>query len=64
MNNLQIRSAIWESGFKKYQIAEKMGITENSFSRLFRQELSAEQGRRVYAAIDELNLARAETTER
>jgi len=54
MNNLAIRSEIEESRFKKYLIAEQMGISETSFSRMLRRELNPTQASRIREAIAEL----------
>ena len=54
MTNIEIRSEIEKSRFKKYQIAEQIGIQETSFSRMLRKELTAEQAAKVRKAIDEL----------
>lgn len=56
MNNIEIRIEIEKSRFKKYEIAEAMGITETSFSRLLRKELSEQQKERVQEAIKKLQI--------
>lgn len=39
---------------KKYQIADKLGITDTSFSRKLRKELSKEDKQKILSIIDEL----------
>lgn len=53
-NNLDIRNAIFSSNIKKWQIAEKLGMTDSNFSRLLRKELSQEQKERIISIIEEL----------
>lgn len=52
MQNLEIRQAILESGVKQWQIAEKLGISESSFSKLLRKELSGEKKKEILGAIE------------
>lgn len=40
MKNQDIRSEIKGAGFKLWQIADKLGITDSNFSKLLRHELS------------------------
>ena len=54
MNNLDLRREISESRLKRYEIAAQLGISETSFSRMFRQELSEEKVAQVRRAIKEL----------
>ena len=54
MNNLELRRLIFESGLKKYEIAEKVGINAATFSRWFQRELSSEKRQRIEQAIREL----------
>lgn len=44
-----------ESRFFNYEIAEKMGITENSLSRWFRKPLTETQQNAILQAIDKLS---------
>ena len=59
MQNIDIRVAITESGLKHYQIAEKMGITDTSFSRLMRHQLTGEKKQHVLEAIEQLKREKA-----
>lgn len=52
--NLEIRNAIISNKVKKWQIAEKLGITDSNFSRLLRKELSLEQKEHIISIIEEL----------
>ena len=53
-NNLDIRNAIFSNNIKKWQIAEKLGMTDSNFSRLLRKELSQEQKERILSIIEKL----------
>lgn len=55
MNNLAIRQKMKESRFFNYEIAEKMGIAENSLSRWFRKPLTEAQQNAILQTIDELS---------
>ena len=54
MTNKEINDIIVESGIKKYEIANKIGITEFHFCKIFRQELTEEYKFLVIDAIKEL----------
>jgi len=52
MYNVDIRDAIKSNGFYGYQVAEMIGMTECSFSRLLaRKELTTERKRQILEAI-------------
>lgn len=52
MYNVDIRDAIKSKGLYGYQVAEMIGMTEFSFSRLLaRKELSPERKRQILDAI-------------
>lgn len=52
MYNVDIRDAIKGKGLYGYQVAEMIGMTEFSFSRLLaRKELSPERKRQILDAI-------------
>lgn len=53
-NNLEIRSATRAAGLKLGQVAKAYGMTDSSFSRLMRDELSEENKRRVMEVIRRL----------
>lgn len=54
MNNIEIREAIKESGFRHWQVAEAMQISESTFCRILRKELPPEKKESVRAAIRQL----------
>lgn len=52
MFNVDIRDAIRSNGLYGYQVAEMIGMTETSFSRLLaRKELSPERKKQIFDAI-------------
>lgn len=55
--NADIRAAIKESSLCQYQVAEKIGVSEFTFIRWMRNELSDERKQRILAAIKELSAA-------
>lgn len=54
MKNEEVKKLIKQSRFFNYEIAEQIGISEVSFSRWFRKELSEEQKQKIINAIEEL----------
>ena len=53
MYNIDIRDAIKKAGFKNYEIASTIGMSETSFSRLIsRSELVEEVKTRIYNGIE------------
>lgn len=54
MKNPEIRMMILQSGFKYYQVASQLGISESYFSRLLRDDLSQIWKEKITAAIDEM----------
>ena len=55
--NLDIREAIKMHDLRQYQVAEKIGVSEFTFSRWLRNELSDEIKQVIFAAIRELSAA-------
>lgn len=55
--NADIRTAIRENDLCQYQVAEKIGVSEFTFIRWMRNELSDERKQRILAAIKELSAA-------
>ena len=55
MKNEELRRKAAARGVKLWQIAGALGITDASFSRKLRYELSKEMKDRVLAIIDELS---------
>lgn len=54
MNNIDIREAIKRARLFSYEVASELGISETSFSRKLRRELSQEEKMRILEAIDKL----------
>ena len=54
MKNAEIKRTIWASPFREYEIAEEIGISEYTFCRWFRRELSEEQKEQILNAITAL----------
>lgn len=54
MKNTDVRLAAAGRGIKLWQIAERLGIADCSFSRKLRRELSPEQKREILDIINEL----------
>lgn len=52
MENKDIRQAIKNAGLKHYQVAQAMGVHENTLVRLLRFELGLDEKGSVLAAID------------
>jgi len=52
--NEDVRSLVKEVGVKLWQVAEKLNLNDGNFSRKLRKELSPDDKKRVYAAIEEL----------
>ncbi len=52
--NLDVRSAAKIAGVFLYEIAEKLGVSEPTFIRYLRKELSDSMKAKVLAAIEEI----------
>jgi transposase-like protein len=52
--NEDIRKLIKQSGFCSWQVADRLGVHENTFFRWLRKELSEEDKKRIYQALEEL----------
>lgn len=55
MVNAEIHIACVSNDIKKYRIAEKLGITDTSFSRKLRTELKKEEKEKILKIISELS---------
>lgn len=53
-NNIEIRNQIFSNNLKKWKIAEMLGITDSSFSRLLRKELNEEQKKKIMNVIEKM----------
>lgn len=54
MTNIEIRSAAKSAGVRHWQIAEAIGIAEETFSRKLRHELPADEQRNIIEIIKEI----------
>lgn len=52
--NTEIRNVIDNSSFFTWQIAQRLGVHENTFYRWMRTEMTGEKKEKVMAAIAEL----------
>ena len=52
MNNLSVRRQMAVAGLRQWEVAEAYGLSEGSFCRLLRHELTEDQRQRVVAAIE------------
>lgn len=57
--NYRIKQIIKESRYRQYEIAAMLGISEYTFCKWFRKELTAEQQERILTAIEELRAGEA-----
>lgn len=55
MKNQEIRQAALRKGVRMWQIAEALGVHENTFSRRLRSELPQDEQERILSIIDELS---------
>ena len=54
MSNSDIKKAIVVSGLKFWQVAFELGITDSTFSRKLRKELSLETKEKIFSIIKKL----------
>ena len=57
MTNSKIRFAIFESGLKHYQVAEAMGVADETFSRWLRHELPEDKTQLILDTINRIREA-------
>lgn len=57
MPNEQLKREIVGAGLKLWQVADKIGITDSSFSRKLRRELPDDEKQRIRTIIVELKEA-------
>lgn len=55
MKNQDVRRAAQAAGVKLWQIADRLGITDASFSRMLRKELSDEKKAEIFGIIEKLS---------
>ena len=58
MKNLDIRNEITNSGLNYWQVAEGIGVSDSTFSRLLRHELPDEKKEEIRAAIQKITSER------
>lgn len=51
MKNNDIRQKAQKANVKLWQIAEKLSVTDSTFSKMLRKELSTEQKEKIFAII-------------
>lgn len=49
--NAEVRQALRDKGLRQWQLAERLGVSENTLCRQLRKELPAEQKARILKAI-------------
>ena len=54
IKNLDVRMEIMKRGLKNYQVAEFIGVTETTFSKWLRTEMTPSKKEEVIKAINEL----------
>ena len=59
MTNKEIRLQAFESGIKHWQIAAEIGVTNETFSKWLRTEISEEKKQQILQAIERLKAAKA-----
>ena len=52
--NSDVKLYAYENGIKLWMIAEKLGITDSTFSRRLRKDLSLEDKERIFKIVDDL----------
>lgn len=58
--NESIKAAIRDAGVKQWQVAEKCGVSEFTFVRWLRRNLSKDREQAIYRAIDAAKGAKKE----
>ena len=54
MKNIEVRTSAAQSGIRHWEIAEKLGISEGTFCRKLRRELSEQEKQRILCVIQQL----------
>ncbi|MCI2061903.1 MAG: hypothetical protein LKJ83_03940 [Eubacteriaceae bacterium] len=62
--NIELKVKIAENGFYLWEVAEKIGMADTSFSRLLRKPLSEEKKVQIDAALEALTAERGEISGR
>ena len=50
-NNIEIRNAIFTNNIKKWEIANALGVTDSTFSRMLRTEMSEKTKNKILEII-------------
>ena len=58
MENKGIKDAARTKGVKLWEVAERLGICDTTFSRKLRRQLQPEETARILAIIDEISAER------
>lgn len=58
MENKAIKDAARTKGVKLWEVAERLGICDTTFSRKLRRQLQPEETARILAIIDEISAER------
>lgn len=58
MKNVQIRESAKEAGVKLWEIADRLGMTDSSFSRKLRRDLPADEQEKIAGIIEALAVER------
>lgn len=53
-NNIEIRNAIFSNNIKKWEIANKLDVTDSTFSRMLRNEISNDKKNEILNIINNL----------
>ena len=54
MKNKRVRNALFKSGLRHYEVAEAMGVADETFSRWLRHELPADKKQEILDVIEKL----------
>lgn len=54
MENLKIRAKLKEKEVHQWEVAEKLGVAEMTFTRKMRRELPEEEQQKIFSIIDEI----------
>ena len=52
-NNVLIRVAMAQYGLTQWDVAKKLGVSESTFYRMFRDDLPEEEQKRIVSIIEE-----------
>lgn len=53
MRNSDVHEMFKSSGAKKWMVAERLGMSDTAFSKKLRTELSPEEKKKIFEAIEE-----------